>query len=95
MDTPQEHQEVTMYGAPWCGYCNKTSKMLEDHESELKEAGINVHKVDCTTDEGKGVCAAAGVTGYPTFQTACGDKQAGAFRDIESFKDFAGKCGSE
>tara|TARA_E500000178_G_C16445495_1_gene497814 strand:+ start:145 stop:354 length:210 start_codon:yes stop_codon:yes gene_type:complete len=69
--------------------------MLDAHEDEVKEAGINVIKVDCTSEDGKAACQDVGITGYPTFQTACGGKRAGAFPRIKEFIDFASTCGSE
>jgi len=82
---------LKMY-APWCGHCKS---MAPDWETLTKEWEGNptglVAEVDCTTDEGKPVCDANGVQGFPTLKY--GDPAAleayEGGRDLASFQKFA------
>lgn len=59
----------TMYGTEWCKFCKK--------QKEMFGASFDlVDYVDC--DIQKETCQAAGITGYPTWVTASGEKLSGA-----------------
>eukprot|EP00429_Kryptoperidinium_foliaceum_P073657 CAMPEP_0176214496 /NCGR_PEP_ID=MMETSP0121_2-20121125/16202_1 /TAXON_ID=160619 /ORGANISM="Kryptoperidinium foliaceum, Strain CCMP 1326" /LENGTH=208 /DNA_ID=CAMNT_0017553587 /DNA_START=27 /DNA_END=653 /DNA_ORIENTATION=+ len=77
--------------APWCGHCKK----LKPDWDKLMDAFADspsglVADVDCTT-EGKALCDANGVRGYPTLKwgdpSALEDYKGG--RDLDSLKKFA------
>mmetsp|Transcript_55516 Transcript_55516/g.84030 ORF Transcript_55516/g.84030 Transcript_55516/m.84030 type:complete len:225 (+) Transcript_55516:129-803(+) len=77
--------------APWCGHCKKMKpdyeKLMADFEGSATQL---VAEVDCTT-EGKPLCDANGVRGFPTLKwgdpAALEDYQGG--RDYDSMKKFA------
>ncbi|GAX22733.1 thioredoxin domain-containing protein 5 [Fistulifera solaris] len=81
------------YFAPWCGHCKKLKpdwdKLMEEFNSNPTQL---IADVDCTA-EGKPLCDAVGVRGYPTLKwgdpSALEDYQGG--RDYETLKAFAEK----
>jgi protein disulfide-isomerase-like protein len=96
--TPSNYDEAVAgktvflkFFAPWCGHCKK----LKPDWDKLMDAFADsttglVADVDCTT-EGKALCDANGVKGYPTLKwgdpSALEDYKGG--RDFESLKKFA------
>jgi len=96
--TPANYDSLTAgktvfikFFAPWCGHCKK---MAPDWEALAKEweghdIGL-VAEVDCTTD-GKPLCDANGVKGFPTLKygdpSALEDYKGG--RSLNDFKTFA------
>ena len=77
--------------APWCGHCKKLKPDWDKLMAEFDGSnGQLVADVDCTA-EGKPLCDANGVRGYPTLKwgdpSALEDYQGG--RDLESLKTFA------
>lgn len=95
--TPDNYDELTAgktvfikFFAPWCGHCKKMAPDWEKlaQEWEGNDTGL-VAEVDCTT-EGKPLCDANGVRGFPTLKygdpTALDDYQGGrAFKDLSKF----------
>jgi protein disulfide-isomerase-like protein len=82
---------IKMY-APWCGHCKSMAPAWETLTTEWEgKDGALVAEVDCTSDEGKPVCDANGVQGFPTIKwgdpAALEDYQGG--RDLEAFRTFA------
>jgi len=97
--TKDNYEELTagrtvflkMY-APWCGHCKSMAPAWDTLTAEWEgKDGALVAEVDCTTDEGKPVCDANGVQGFPTLKwgdpAALEDYQGG--RDLEAFQKFA------
>jgi thiol-disulfide isomerase/thioredoxin len=73
------------YGAFWCPHCNDQKDMFGDAKKELPY-------IECSTPDGRGenpVCAAAKITGYPTWVFADGTSQPGAL----SFEELAQRTG--
>jgi protein disulfide-isomerase-like protein len=96
--TPDNYDSLTAgktvfikFYAPWCGHCKK---MAPDWEALAKEWEGNdiglVAEVDCTT-EGKPLCDANGVRGFPTIKwgdpSDLQDYKGG--RDFDALKKFA------
>jgi len=82
---------LKMY-APWCGHCKSMAPAWETLTAEWEgKEGALVAEVDCTTDEGKPVCDANGVQGFPTLKhgdpAALEDYEGG--RDLDAFRKFA------
>ena len=78
--------------APWCGHCKKMKPDWDKLMDETKDETLKlVADVDCTSDEGKPLCDANGVRGFPTLKwgdpAALEDYQGG--RDFDSLKKFA------
>merc|ERR1712154_408111 len=77
--------------APWCGHCKKMAPDWEKLAAEWEgnEIGL-VAEVDCTA-EGKPLCDANGVRGFPTLKygdpTALDDYQGG--RTLDALSGFA------
>lgn len=78
--------------APWCGHCKKLKpdwdKLIEDFASSSTQL---VADVDCTAD-GKALCDANGVKGYPTLKwgdpSDLQDYQGGrSYDDLKKFAD--------
>jgi len=79
--------------APWCGHCKRMKPDWDKLIEEYKESEtVLVADVDCTAD-GKPLCDANGVQGFPTLKhgdpTALEDYKGG--RDLSSLKKFAGE----
>jgi len=73
------------YGAFWCPHCNDQKAMFGDAVKELPY-------IECSTPDGRGqtpVCAAANITGYPTWVFADGSTLSGAIEP----KELAAKTG--
>merc|ERR1719326_2443703 len=95
--TPDNYDAMTdgktvfiKFFAPWCGHCKKMAPDWEKLAGEWEghEIGL-VAEVDCTA-EGKPLCDANGVKGFPTLKygdpTALDDYQGGrSFSDLSSF----------
>ena len=58
---------ITMYGTEWCPHC-------QNQKAAFESSFQYVDYVDC--DKSKGVCAAKGIEGYPTW-IINGEKHAG------------------
>ncbi|MFC1775089.1 hypothetical protein ACFLZN_02120 [Nanoarchaeota archaeon] len=73
-----------MYGAYWCGHCNKQKEMFGADWSK-------VDYVECSTPDGgqAQVCTDAGITGYPTWVFSDGTKKAGAI-PLDKLAELAG-----
>eukprot|EP00542_Grammatophora_oceanica_P016193 CAMPEP_0194046606 /NCGR_PEP_ID=MMETSP0009_2-20130614/21863_1 /TAXON_ID=210454 /ORGANISM="Grammatophora oceanica, Strain CCMP 410" /LENGTH=220 /DNA_ID=CAMNT_0038691971 /DNA_START=32 /DNA_END=694 /DNA_ORIENTATION=+ len=77
--------------APWCGHCKKMKPDWDQLMDEFKDSTTQlIADVDCTA-EGKPLCDANGVKGFPTLKwgdpAALEDYQGG--RDLDSLKKFA------
>lgn len=58
------------YGAWWCSHCQEQKNLFEGSEKYL-------HYVECSSPDGNSqlpACAAAGITGYPTWVFADGSR---------------------
>merc|ERR1712037_186559 len=95
---PAEQVTFVKFFAPWCGHCKKMAQtwvdLAKDQTAFDGSTSTQILDVDCTSDEGKPLCQAAGVRGYPTFQyfapkivLGSGEKYAGG-RDLASLKKF-------
>jgi len=95
--TPDNYDAMTdgktvfiKFFAPWCGHCKKMAPDWEKLAGEWEGNAIGlVAEVDCTA-EGKPLCDANGVKGFPTLKygdpTALDDYQGGrTFSDLSSF----------
>jgi protein disulfide-isomerase-like protein len=87
MLTPENYDEATAgksvfikFFAPWCGHCKKLApawnKLMDEFEGDATRL---VADVDCTA-EGKPLCDANGVKGFPTLK----------FGDPASLEDYKG-----
>ncbi len=79
------------FQAPWWGHCKKMKPDWEKLEAEFDSSTTQlIGDVDCTAD-GKPLCEANGVRGYPTLKwgdpTDLQDYQGG--RDYDTLKSFA------
>jgi len=96
--TPDNYAELTdgktvfiKFFAPWCGHCKKMAPDWEKLAAEWEgnDTGL-VAEVDCTA-EGKPLCDANGVRGFPTLKygdpTALDDYQGG--RTLDALSGFA------
>eukprot|EP01083_Nonionella_stella_P263522 895102_1 len=95
--TPDNYDSMTdgktvflKFFAPWCGHCKKMAPDWEKLSGEFEgyEVGL-VADVDCTA-EGKPLCDANGVKGFPTLKwgdpTALEDYQGGrSYDDLLKF----------
>lgn len=61
-------KKITMYGAAWCSHCQR-------EKANFGPAFQYVPYVECPENEK--LCAAKGVTGYPTWIDAAGTKYSG------------------
>ena len=64
---------ATFYGAFWCPHC-QNQKALFGSSAKL------LPYVECSTPDGRNqlsICTDAGVTGYPTWEFANGDREGG------------------
>lgn len=78
--------------APWCGHCKKMKPDWDKLMDDFKDSEIAlVAEVDCTTEEGKGICIDNGVRMFPTLKygdpSALKDYKGG--REYDSLKSFA------
>lgn len=85
--TPENYDEMTAgktvllkFYAPWCGHCKKMAPDWEKlfNEWDGNDIGL-VAKVDCTA-EGKPLCDANGVRGFPTLK----------WGDANDLQDYSG-----
>jgi protein disulfide-isomerase-like protein len=85
--TPDNYDSLTdgktvfiKFFAPWCGHCKKMAPDWEKLSSEFEghEVGL-IAEVDCTT-EGKPLCDANGVKGFPTLK----------YGDPSALEDYSG-----
>merc|ERR1740129_2530421 len=75
--TPANYESMTdgktvfiKFFAPWCGHCKKMAPDWENLAEEWADDAIGlVAEVDCTA-EGKPLCDANGVKGFPTLNLA-------------------------
>lgn len=51
--------------APWCGHCKRLAPTWKELHLATKDQ-LNVGNVDCTSDDGKGLCSHYEIRGYPT-----------------------------
>jgi len=96
--TPDNFDELTAgktvfikFFAPWCGHCKKMAPDWETLATEWEGDAVGlIADVDCTT-EGKPLCDANGVKGFPTLKygdpSALEDYKGG--RTLEDFQKFA------
>lgn len=76
---------ATYYGAFWCPNCKNQEAMF----------GRSAHllpRVECSTPDGRGqlqVCQEAGITGYPTWEFANGDRVSGT-QSLETLSTVTG-----
>merc|ERR1712048_97072 len=96
--TPANYDSMTdgktvfiKFFAPWCGHCKKMAPDWEKLSAEWEGNDIGlVAEVDCTAD-GKPLCDANGVRGFPTLKygdpNALDDYQGG--RTFDAFNSFA------
>jgi len=95
--TPDNYDSLTdgktvfiKFFAPWCGHCKKMAPDWEKLAQEWEGNDIGmVAEVDCTAD-GKPLCDANGVKGFPTLKygdpSALDDYQGGrSFNDLSTF----------
>ena len=76
---------VTMYGAYWCPHCQNQKEMFGD-------SWQYVHSVECSLPNRAGqteFCKAAGITGYPTWEFAGGERVPGEL----TFEALSAKSG--
>ena len=78
--------------APWCGHCRAVKPAWEALTEDFRDSDtLFVSEVDCTSNEGKELCAHLGVQGYPTIKyghaSALEDYKGG--RDLDSLKKHA------
>jgi hypothetical protein len=83
--------EVTSFVENWCSYSKKLMSDLEANKDLLASKNVKVNLIDCGTAEGKPLCEAAQVTGYPHNVNSCGQKMPG-YVPIDKFVDFATSC---
>ena len=83
--------EVTSYIAPWCGYSKKLLNDLETNKDMLASKNIKVNIVDCESPEGKPICQANNVRGFPHTKDSCGN-DLGGWVAIDKFVEFAQSC---
>lgn len=85
--TPENYDSITdgktvfiKYFAPWCGHCKKMAPDWEKLAGEWEGNDIGlIAEVDCTT-EGKPLCDANGVKGFPSLK----------WGDASSLEDYQG-----
>lgn len=80
--------------APWCGHCKAAKPAWEALTVDYTDSDtLFVSEVDCTSNEGKELCAHLGVQGYPTIKygdaSSLEDYKGG--RDLDSLKKHAEK----
>lgn len=85
--------EVTSYVTGWCGFSKKLISELESQAGKdmLADKDVKVTLIDCDSVEGKILCEAAQVTGFPHNVNTCGQAMPG-YMPIEKFVDFATSC---
>ncbi|KAF9271293.1 protein disulfide-isomerase precursor, partial [Mortierella alpina] len=64
--SPEQKIILVDFYAPWCGHCQNLEPEYEAAATQLKEIGVPLAKVDCTTE--KELCKQYEVTGYPTLK---------------------------
>lgn len=83
--------EVTSYVTGWCGFSKKLMSELESNKDMLASKDVKVNLIDCESVDGKPLCEAAQVTGFPHNVNSCGQNMPG-YVPIEKFVDFATSC---
>merc|ERR1719424_2790660 len=83
--------------APWCGHCKKMKPDWDKLADELADSSkVLIADVDCTAD-GKPLCDAKGVKGFPTIKYFSPPDEEGedykGGRDFDSLKKFALELG--
>jgi len=83
--------------APWCGHCKKMKPDWDKLAEELADSSkVLIADVDCTAD-GKPLCDAKGVKGFPTIKYFSPPDEEGedykGGRDFDSLKKFALELG--
>ena len=76
---------VKMYGAYWCGHCQNQKKMFGD-------SWEFVNYIECSLPGNSGqteICKKEGITGYPTWEFADGEREGGEL----SFETLSKKSG--
>lgn len=95
--TPDNYDELTSgktvflkFFAPWCGHCKKLKPDWDKLIDEMNDEKRLIADVDCTAD-GKPLCDANGVQGYPTLKygdpSDLQDYQGG--RTLDDLRTFA------
>lgn len=80
-----EERGAVLYGTFWCPHCNDQKKMFGKSKKHLPY-------VECSTPDRKGqtpICQEKGVSGYPTWEFADGDRQT----RVMSLEELAEKTG--
>ncbi|KAJ1915250.1 protein disulfide-isomerase precursor [Mycoemilia scoparia] len=57
---------LVKFYAPWCGHCKQLAPEYEEAATELKDEGISLAKVDCTTETD--LCEKYEIGGFPTLK---------------------------
>lgn len=73
------------YGAFWCPHCNEQKGIFGRSASKLPY-------VECSTADGRGQlqeCTDAGITGYPTWEFADGERKGGVL-ELEELSEKTG-----
>ncbi|GAA5910842.1 uncharacterized protein JCM6883_000333 [Sporobolomyces salmoneus] len=60
-------QTVSIFYAPWCGYCKQLAPEADKVADSLKGL-VNIVSVDCDEDQNKQLCGEYGVKGFPTIK---------------------------
>lgn len=82
-----EDEGAIFYGAFWCPHCNEQKALFGRSAKELPY-------VECSTPNGQGqleVCTEEGITGYPTWEFADGERKGG----VLELEELAEKTGCE
>ena len=84
--------ELTIYGADWCGYTKKLKSDITSHNDEYSKAGVSLNYVNCAESEtNHKLCVDQGVTAFPTLKNQCGELRSG-YANADSNINFANSC---
>lgn len=65
LDQNKKDGLMVKFFAPWCGHCKRIKPVYSELAADLK-ASLKFAEVDCTDEDSKELCEAAGATSYPT-----------------------------